>query len=60
MIHFHKYKEVDRYLMFTGEDAVIYKCEKCNKEKVKYTLETYIGLKDALPYKEWLKSKNIS
>lgn len=57
MIHFHKYKEIDRYLMFAGEDRIFLKCEKCNKEKIEYSLETYNGIAKAPSYAEWEKNR---
>lgn len=53
----HKYKEIDRYLMFTGEDYIFLKCERCGKEDYKFSLETYYGKANALPYSEWVKIK---
>lgn len=51
----HKYKETDRYLMFTGEDYIFLKCARCEKEDYKYSLDTYLGKANALKYSDWIK-----
>lgn len=53
----HQFVEIDRYLMFTGEDRVFYKCDKCGKEKEAFTLETYYGKSNAPSFSEWYKAK---
>ena len=53
----HRYIEVDRYLMFTGEDRVFLECGRCGKEKEKYTLDTYNGKANAPTFSKWYKSK---
>ena len=53
----HKYKEIDCYLMFTGEDRVFYKCEMCGDEKDEYSLDTYNDVAKAQTYKEWYDNR---
>lgn len=54
ILHKHKYREIGRYLSWTGEDVVLMRCA-CGHEKWEYTLDTYYGRAKAPPYSEFLK-----
>lgn len=58
LFHKHIFVEQFRYLMWTGEDYVLSKCE-CGKVHEDYTLDTYFGRAKAPSYIEFFNSKKV-